>query len=138
MTAPTLPGTIPGLLRRGSPVVSTVTDDAWPHGESCVGIMPYKGQSGLVHNVSPIVPCCTVLFDDRPGGLVQMARAWVALDLSDPTGRAHAAWWYLRAKPDPPAEVDALAFFKATISADMTDAEIDRLRLACLYLAGPS
>ena len=75
MSELTLLGTIPGLLRRGSPVISR---DEY-------GVFLYDG-----------VVCGT---DD--GGLVvanDNAR-WpadlsdVALDLTDATGRAHAAWW---------------------------------------------
>jgi len=67
MTAPlTLPGTIPGLLRRGSPVIHALL---W---------------SGVVHEVaesSAVV--CTTCYAMRD----------LALDLTDATGRAHAAWW---------------------------------------------
>lgn len=63
----TLPGDIPGLLRRGSPVI-------------------YRRRQDVV---------C-----DDPGDAVyigsvdfRVALDMLALDLTDPTGRAHAAWW---------------------------------------------
>jgi hypothetical protein len=120
MSPLTLPGTIPGLLRRGSPVRASNDPER-------LGVVVGTGSS-----------LGTLVFWHWSETTSWTLETPVDLDLSDPTGRAHAAWWYLRAKPDPPAEVDALAFFKATISADMTDAEIDRLRFACLCLAGVS
>lgn len=71
MTDLTLPGDIPGLLRRGSPVLN-------------------EHAHGVVTDPAP---------DDA--GYICVAGWWgnsthpadVALDLADATGRAHAAWW---------------------------------------------
>lgn len=81
----TLPGDIPGLLRRGSPVLYRDEESWW-----------------------------TVLYieDDEacaaPVGEVPLG-AWghlsdFALDLSDPTGRAHAAWWLAEQVSGHPAQ----------------------------------
>lgn len=81
MSKPTLPGTIPGLLRRASPVVGVHT-----------------GTNGIVMELSDHP-------DRGPGARVgetlAYSMSWApltafALDLSDPTGRAHAVWWLLR------------------------------------------
>jgi len=73
----TLPGSIPRLLRRGSPVTYNggawlvVAMGEWDNGDEGVQIARI-GE----HTVCPI--------------------DFTALDLSDPTGRAHAAWWLLQ------------------------------------------
>lgn len=74
----TLPGTIPGLLRRGSPVA--------------IRGAPGRDYAGEVRRV-----------DEADGTVLaswnEMFSPWwwplrdVALDLTDPTGAAHAAWW---------------------------------------------
>ncbi len=69
----TLPGTIPGLLRRGSPV----TKDGWTGGAVVA----------KVRDLSVVV-----VSEDGPSW--PFARpASLRLDLTDATGRAHAAWW---------------------------------------------
>jgi hypothetical protein len=73
MSPLTLPGTIPGLLRRGSPVDSA------------------DGPTVCLSGVRD------VRWVDVPGGELPIDA--LALDLSDPTGRAHAAWW-LADQPD--------------------------------------
>ena len=74
-TIPTLPCDIPGLLRRGSPV-RVVGRSSWPSG---VCIMPGDGDLWLVSRGLRIPR--------------QAAPQDLALDLSDATGRCHAAWW---------------------------------------------
>ena len=77
MSLLTLPGTIPGLLRRGSPVVG------WLGQRAVI--------CGLTDDGHALVGCY-----DPPEFVEVIARVRVvmlALDLSDPTGRAHAAWW---------------------------------------------
>lgn len=66
MSPVTLPGDIPGLVRRCSPVV-------------------YEGGSWVVWEVSH---GAALLEEDSAPDL-----RWLRLDLSDPTGQAHAAWW---------------------------------------------
>jgi len=74
MITPTLPGTIPGLLRRGSPVIE---DDR---------IAVYLGADHYgYHYVADLTP--------KRGCGHRIVQGPVDLDLSDPTGRAHAAWW---------------------------------------------
>lgn len=77
-----IPGSIPGLLRRGSPVVFYSVRDA-------VAVTV----SGVVVDVGP--DRATVASADR--ALVgSRALMDLSLDLSDATGRAHAAWWLSR------------------------------------------
>lgn len=68
----TLPGTIPGLLRRGSPVLD--------RGVPGVYLRSVQGDDfakiGLLHGEVGMLPL-----------------SLVELDLTDATGRAHAAWW---------------------------------------------
>ena len=81
----TLPGTIPGLLRRGSPVI----DD---RGRRAAVTVWFVRQDFVTW---------TIVGDDldeipkwqHGEGLP----AGVALDLTDATGRAHAAWWLAHA-----------------------------------------
>ena len=76
-TTLTLPGTIPGLLRRGSPVVV----DGGPVGGVVLDVyMPpeWTANEGRC------------LLDQGHSG--DIALDLLALDLSDATGRAHAAW----------------------------------------------
>lgn len=83
---PALPGTIPGLLRRGSPVVATSARERGTylglseHGETYggdplhhVALHDTTGPAPWVSDAAPLVA--------------------LALDLTDATGRAHAAWW---------------------------------------------
>ena len=79
----TLSGTIPGLLRRGSPIVCT--HDYWA-GDEVVA----AGTRGTVVALDPL----EAVWDgeESTGGLLDADRADVALDLTDPTGRVHAAW----------------------------------------------
>ena len=74
----TLPGDIPGLLRRGSPV--TVLTVAL--GPAVVFRVDRDGFSVQSDDADEM--------DGAWGGYTGSA---LALDLSDPTGRAHAAWW---------------------------------------------
>ena len=64
----TLPGDIPGLLRRGSPVFA------------------YSDKPKVVGNISPSGIASV-------GPHAAVAPAAIRLDLTDATGRAHAAWW---------------------------------------------
>jgi hypothetical protein len=72
-----LPGTIPGLLRRGSPVCTLVGP-----GDLIVGfsdrLTPHRGEGAYLAS----------------GSWVRLVGA--SLDLTDATGRAHAAWWLAR------------------------------------------
>lgn len=82
MTAPlTLPGTIPGLLRRCSPVVFEA--DAGPL---------WSGLTGAVFAVQTTAHVLVGVLT-----LPMLARresiSVLSLDLEDETGRAHASWW---------------------------------------------
>lgn len=136
----TLPGDLPGLLRRGSPI--TMQTGAGPRPGVVMRHLPdgevmiaWTGQDdGEEFDTSDPLP---------PRAL--------ALDLNDPTGRVHAAWWIRRNAPrdadyDMPcypstASYDAgeaarHAVYLATDGDDMTPDEIDTLRRACLAVAG--
>ena len=102
----TLPGSIPGLLRRGSPVWTGWNDGAvvvrvWPDGTAAV--MADHGESWL-----------RVLLSE------------LALDLTDATGRAHAAWWLLD-RPDPRHR---------SLLVEPRHADPGYLRQTCLHVAG--
>lgn len=77
----TLPGTIPGLLRRCSPVA--IMRDGGK--VSAFGV--------VVDQPSDRVTWVRVLRDHDDEGPSPWDRDCVALDLTDATGRAHAAWW---------------------------------------------
>lgn len=80
----TLPGTIPGLLRRGSPVFWR--DEQTTYVVAWVGPWPDSDtvDDGAIVLAAPASsPCLGV--EDSSGNF--------ALDLTDATGRAHAAWW---------------------------------------------
>lgn len=73
--SPTLPGDLPGLLRRGSPVRDA--DD--------------PERIGVVVGTYPRGEVCTHWTWGDTSEVVDRSR--LLLDLSDATGRAHAAWW---------------------------------------------
>jgi len=80
---PTLSGSIPGLLRRGSPVFWR--DEITPSVVAWVGPWPDRDRDdGAIALVAPGSSPCIGLNCDISD---------LALDLSDATGRAHAAWW---------------------------------------------
>jgi hypothetical protein len=141
MSPLTLPGTIPGLLRRGSPCRRLTLGD------------PVMQEPVLVHAVavrahwtdeSAPEPCAEI----RSGPLTWWPCRALALDLSDPTGRAHAAWWLWR------QDINAVELAIATVlgpntyyagwldevssGADDSDDDIAALRLVCLHVAGVS
>lgn len=75
MSALTLPGTIPGLLRRGSPVCADI------YGQLQCGVLMLRADD------SAIVAWESADLTAHP------TYAKLLLDLTDATGRAHAAWW---------------------------------------------
>lgn len=83
----TLPGDIPGLLRRCSPVVTTQAALGVPVGTRTVVCADVRTEPGPAY--------ARVLIDNSGPGL---GLSMLALDLTDATGRAHAAWWlgYMR------------------------------------------
>lgn len=74
----TLPGDIPGLLRRGSPVLCDI---------------PPTLQGTVCCVDGGPAPDVWVSWDDPDVTDDWVSSVHVRLDLSDPTGRAHAAWW---------------------------------------------
>jgi len=127
-TIPTLPGSIPGLLRRGSPVF-VARRSSWPSG---VCIMPGDGNLWLVSRGLQLPR--------------QAAPQDLALDLSDATGRVHAAWWLEAQGHDEMAHaahvvaggVVGLANLVMRIGTglDMSDEQIGALRAVVLHVAG--
>lgn len=78
MTRPTLPASIPDLLRRGSP---------------CVATGKLYGERVIIEGCDIDSDAVLVLRASTKVGAAWMPPGDLALDLSDPTGRAHAAWW---------------------------------------------
>lgn len=127
MSVPTLPGDLPGLLRRGLPVV-------------VVG-GPYLDLRGVVEcqttgDVGPVVSL-------TGGPRLPLPCADLALDLSDRIGRVHAAWWWRehceRDEDGHPKDYMSNVFaLRALLDQDITplDIQIDTFRRACLVVAG--
>lgn len=137
MSTLTLPGIIPNLLRRGSPV----TLRPRVYGE--VTLM--HGGQGVVHDAARGVAVVDT-FGGSPR-VVRYGREDVALDLADPTGRAHAAWWLVAGRAwselediverltgncDLGAWLDWFTMPDQSVSQEM----IAELRLVCLHVAG--
>lgn len=120
---PTLPGEIPGLLRRGSPVLrrrNPLVD--W--------VVSSIASDGMVWLAGAGEVCPETL--GKMDGLM--------LDLTDPTGRAHAAWW-VRGYLAPPGVViapqpDTEWYFKALFGEDMRPREIAELVAVVKHYAG--
>lgn len=88
MSALTLPGGIPGLLRRGSPVVIRLGSDVAVSGVIVLpGYAVYR--NGGAEGSWEYGAHTGTLTDDLLDGDEEST----ALDLTDATGRAHAAWW---------------------------------------------
>ena len=137
----TLPGTIPGLIRRGSPVVF-VRGSAYA---------AYSGGRGMLIHPSepargsmpysfgwPVAMCDTT--HDR---VCYAEGTDIALDLTDATGRIHALWWLTATRtPGNMPGHDRNAFNAAVMGiwagADLTEAEILDFRRICLRVAGVS
>lgn len=95
----TLPGDIPGLLRRGSPVLVPAS----------ARIPPGPHEYALVDGEDIDSDGWWVWTSGRGRALVAPAHIW--LDLTDATGRAHAAWWLAsHAKNWPHTQADAAAW----------------------------
>lgn len=92
-----LPGTIPGLLRRGSPVVAARLIRAPGPRARSRDIVVKAGTRGVVQTAGP--DASVVAFEGIPDTLVVRNDA-LALDLTDATGRAHAAWWVASRFPE--------------------------------------
>lgn len=112
-----LPGDIPGLLRRGSPVIHAAFGAGVLRDPALSDCLFERGRAG-----------------SEPGRLL--------LDLTDPTGRAHAAWWLMpRILTAPDLSADEWhearqLCTRATDGRDMTPTQIDTLARLVLRLAG--
>ena len=75
---------------------------------------------------------------DRTGSIEPVAAFAVALDLTDATGRAHAAWWLSARCPDgvPSIGESRRAVLLAKGGYEMSGDLIRALRLVCLHVAG--
>lgn len=127
MTDPILlPGTIPGLLRLCSPCWDLLGDV-----EAIVSGLPDPLSHARRRKYANDQHFALASGGLRHGSLI-------ALTLSDPTGRAHAAWWANRQGPPttllwPEAELDLL--MAAQGGYDMTPEQIATLRDLVLRLA---
>ena len=144
----TLPGDIQGLLLRGSPVVI----DFWRahcHDLEATGDPDLDGRPedfqcrGVIASVDDGVFFAAWLSSEgEDGGADDIHQDWMILDLTDRTGRAHAAWWLMdrwRAGPRLSTEDRnlILSFCRfAEQGADMTPEQIDALARLVLRLAG--
>ena len=130
----TLPGAIPGLLRRCSCIVVTGGR--------------YAGRRGILAEDPDGCPRVLVLLDASGGDdvvLEVLDVSDIALDLSDPTGLIHAVWWMASLDEQRfPAAVLALglygpafdvAFEQALIGRPLDEREIGMIRRVGLYLA---
>lgn len=88
MTDLILPGDIPGLLRRGSPVL--VDTPLRVNGGGAPALVLTPGR-----RIACIQSASATLDVDVLGGVFP---EHIHLDLTDPTGRCHAAWWLMRYK----------------------------------------
>ena len=115
----TLPGTIPGLLRWCSPVINL--------DRRCIV------HNSAVHNGYGRI---------NIGADVVVLPEEVALDLTDATGRAHAAWWLAATlgMADPCATVPSLVGLDANDDRRLPDGsrwvDAEALRRVALHVAG--
>lgn len=124
----TLPGTIPGLLRRGSPVVLNREVAGFPATKRVTrrGIfMPHgpKGDEGMV---------CWDRWCGEKRAEERVFIPTISLDLTDPTGRAHAAWWARSKRGARTTHATTCAIDFALRGAGMAEDEIARLRFYVL------
>jgi hypothetical protein len=121
----TLPGDLPGLLRRGSPVVDRLN------------------RSGVVVELDPMGGAYASVAWAMPNDTdpdCYHPNEGLALDLADPTGAAHAAWWarsrYVPDLDDPHQEyLDTVKLLGDASSGFVTDDQRGALRDLCLRLA---
>ena len=143
MSEHTLPGDIPGLLRRGSPV------HARGLAKGCASVVVSVSEQEATIGFTQVwkggTPWGGDLHEDYA---ISQKLGKLALDLSDPTGRAHAAWWLGNVPFDRVlAACDALGLSAATRKNAMEscmspaegwnhDADADVIRRIVLHVAG--
>lgn len=114
----TLPGDIPGLLRRGSPVLD--------RGSRGIYLRPDRSSNGQAHRVALDY-----------GALGSIPLPLLALDLTDATGRAHAAWWAIEQQPRALRSAnEEIIVARACRGASLQAADLAALRDLVLRLAG--
>lgn len=126
----TLPGDIPGLLRRGSPVQALRHPDAR---STVITVTAQHARVGF-----PWV------INDEHADALWLDR--LVLDLTDPTGRAHAAWWVQEQRArhhggGGPDWLKTVAGWYTVLhlsmhGLDLTPTQIDTLARLVLRLAG--
>jgi len=125
----TLPGDIPGLLRRGSPVWRARAVG----GLRCVCLTGAEGTAAVV--LAARSDKCTEWYKSTE----------LVLDLSDPTGRAHAAWWVLGQSAGPVSKALAaldtsstylLGLIDRCCAGSATAFDTEALRRIVLHVAG--
>lgn len=134
----TLPGDIPGLIRRGSPVLYT---EALIPGVALALIAEELGE----FSDPPILSVALFgqhVIEDRCVDIVWRDRHHLRLDLTDATGRVHAARWaldndgrsFIRVWCSEAVADEALS--AALLMEPMTPEQIDALARLVLRLAG--
>ena len=126
-----IPGDIPGLLRRGSPVLVLVDSD---------GLAVVRGVV-LDPSIEPNEADPRCLTWNERNGRDNKAQMFVRLDLTDATGRAHAAWWAAQRE----STLDDVAWMQLSAARnraergwEMDPIQIDTLARLVLRLAGRS
>ncbi len=114
----TFPGDVPGVLRRGSPVLGSRSSSAW----TCLGT---PTATGLVWVAS-----------DRHPRTQQAMVAQLTRDLTDPTARSHLAAWCRARLMQPCNSTSWFALCCAETYRDMTPHQIDTLARLGLRLTG--
>ena len=134
----TFPGDVPGVLRRGSPVVYA---DMFP----AVVLLVQEIMPGVI-GASIAIDHATLNLPDR---CTDTRLVSLALDLTDKTGRAHLAWWCEDRAPGTTAHEprgaspfmsipERAAYSKAIAGSPMTPTQIDTLARLGLRLANRS
>lgn len=116
----TLPGDIPNLIRQWSPL-------RLQDGNSTVAL-------AIEPNHVEVFARPSNCWANAEVGRLLLAR--VALDLTDPTGRAHAAWWCNGRFDGHPGDDAWKALSLACAGIEMTPTQIDTLARLVLRLAG--
>jgi len=112
-----LPGDIPGLLRRGSPVI-------------------WDGYHGIVIACGDDMCCCAAEDGGATWTEEDMPLSSVTLDLSDPAGRSDAAVWASGVRLTRNERYLCIHALLSPMALDWTDEDTDALARLCLHLAG--
>lgn len=122
----TIAGDIPGLLRKWSPVLVTIDSDK----------PPVRGVV-LDPTIEPDEPDLRCLVWNERNGRDNKAAMFVCLDLTDPTGRAHAAAYAICRAMDREMSTEERQCVRYALDwAEMHPDEIDTFARLVLRLAG--